>query len=84
MRVGGEGGGGGGLGRVGATTMMAFEPEDVVVEEARGMNVCVVNGWRSRTLTSKICWPLEVRRALGKQEKRLIDGLAGAPLGEVW
>lgn len=67
--------------------IMAFVAEDMVVEEleeARGMNVCVVKGWRSRTLTSKICWPLDVRRVLGKQEKRLIDGLAGAPLGEVW
>ena len=70
---------------MGATMMMAWPAEEIVVVEgeARGMNVCVVKGWRSRTWTSKICWPLDVRRVLGKQEKRLIDGLAGAPLGEV-
>ena len=56
----------------------------VVTSEARGINVCVVNGCRSRILTSNIRWPLDVRRERGKQEKRLMDGLAGAPLGEVW
>lgn len=56
----------------------------VAEEEASGMNVWVVKGCRSRTFTSKICWPLDVRRAREKQEKRLMDGLAGAPLGEVW
>ncbi len=58
--------------------------EEEEEEGARGMNVCVVKGCRSRTSTSNTCWPLDVRRARGKQEKRLIDGLAGAPLGEVW
>ena len=53
-------------------------------EDAMGTNVCVVYGCRSRTLTSKTCRPLDVRSAREKQEKRLIDGLAGAPLGEVW
>lgn len=60
--------------------MMAEEEE----EEASGMNVWVVKGCRSRTFTSKICCPLDVRRAREKQEKRLMDGLAGTPLGEVW
>ena len=70
--------------------MMDWAAEVITVEseeeeeEARGMNICVVNGWRSRTLTSKICWRLGVRSARGKQEKRLMDGLAGAPLGEGW
>ena len=68
--------------------MMDLVVEVVTEEEgeevARGMNVCVVKGCRSRTLTSKICRPLDVRRARAKQEKRLIDGLARAPLGEVW
>ena len=73
------------MGRVGATIMMDLAVVVVAAEEeARGINVCVVKGCRSRTLTSKICWPLDVRRAREKQEKRLINGLAGTPLGEVW
>ena len=76
---------------MGATMMMDLaavgateEAEEEEVEKARGMNVCVVKGCRSRTLTSKIWRPSDGRRARGKQEKRLMDGLAGAPLGEVW
>ncbi len=65
--------------------MMALVAVSTTEEEgARGMKVCVVKGCRSRTSTLNTCWPLDVRRARGKQEKRLIDGLAGAPLGEVW
>ena len=89
------GGAGGGVGRVGATMMMDLaaavltEEEEEGLEggeeeEARGMNVCVVKGWRSSTSTSSIWWPLDVRRARSKQVKRLRDGLAGAPLGELW
>ena len=76
---------------MGATMMMDLaavrateEAEEEEEGKARGMNVCVVKGCRSRTLTSKIWRPLDGRRARGKQEKRLMDGLAGAPLGEVW
>ena len=64
---------------------LAFElTTEEAEEEATGMNVWVVKGCRSRTLTSKICRPLDGRRGRGKQEKRLMDGLLGAPLGEVW
>lgn len=56
-------------------------------EDAKGMNVCVVKGCRSSTLTSKMFRRLlnddNGRRVRGKQEKRLMVGLAGAPLGEV-
>lgn len=55
-------------------------------KEAIGIKVCVVKACLSKTLTSKINRPSddEGRRVRGKQEKRLRDGVAGAPLGEVW
>jgi len=59
--------------------MRVFEVE---LGGKRGTKDWVVKGWRSRIRTSKIELVWEVRRVRGKQENRLVVGLAGIPLGE--
>lgn len=45
--------------------------------EVIGMKVCVVKGWLSMIVKSKICWSFRDLRLPGKQEKRLVVGGAG-------